>query len=106
MVVGILKNKISKILDVNNIGKNRFSTSINYFIIFLIVFSAIETIFKSKMQHTFGQDFMSSIDTLIYSLFSIKFLLRLYVASEENEEYKGFYGRVKYLFSFTHSSIF
>lgn len=100
MVVGTLKNKISKILDVNNIGKNRFSTSINYFIIFLIVFSAIETIFKSKMQHTFGQDFMSSIDTLIYSLFSIEFLLRLYVASEENEEYKGFYGRVKYLFSF------
>lgn len=99
-MIEVLKRKINKILDVSNIGKNKYSTLVNFFVIFLIVFSAIETIFKSTILNTLGESCILNLDRVIYILFTLEFLLRVFAASEENEIYKGFFGRLKYLFSF------
>ncbi len=99
-MIEVLKRKINKILDVSNIGKNKYSTLVNFFIIFLIVFSAIETIFKSTILNILGESCILNLDRVIYVLFTLEFLLRIFAASEENKIYKGFFGRLKYLFSF------
>ena len=99
-MIEVLKRKINKILDVSNIGKNKYSTLVNFFIIFLIVFSAIETIFKSTILIILGESCILNLDRVIYVLFTLEFLLRIFAASEENKIYKGFFGRLKYLFSF------
>lgn len=100
MKVKNVKEKIFNAIDESRMRESKVSRLINYLILFLIFFSTIETIEGQVIGDVIGKRTLTFIDSLIYLLFSVEFMVRFWVCDVLDEKYRGVSGRLKYLFSF------
>jgi len=76
-------------------------TIADWVIIFLILLSSVEVFLSTfaSISKTYGH-LLRFIDVFTTVVFTIEVTLRIWVADRLNPKYKGFWGRVKYCFSF------
>ena len=94
------KSELKRVFD-DNLHTKQWHNYVDYAIIGLIVISTIE-VFLSTYDHRslrYGR-WLHVVDYATTILFTIEVTLRIWCADLLDEKYKGFWGRVKYCFSF------
>lgn len=94
------KNKLVPVFD-NDLRTRQWENIVDYSIIALIVISTIEVFLSTftTVVDKYG-NILHFIDILTTVIFTIEIILRIWVASKINPNYKGIRGRIKYCFSF------
>lgn len=94
------KQKLNRVFD-NNLETKQWYNYIDYAIIGLIILSTLEVFvstFDGAEQHFGG--LLKFIDIFTTVVFTIEVTLRIWCADLLDPKYKGFWGRVRYCFSF------
>lgn len=93
------KEKMVRVFD-NDLRTKQWQNYVDYVIIGLIVISTL-TVFVSTFDVTPEcEKVLSVIDIVTVIAFTIEVTLRIWVADILDEKYKGFWGRVRYCFTF------
>ena len=95
-----LKHELSRVFD-DNLHTKQWHNFVDYAIIALIIISTLE-VFASTYDvvvERYGK-ILHIIDYTTTIIFTIEVLLRIWCADMLDKKYKGFWGRVRYCFSF------
>jgi voltage-gated potassium channel len=94
------KLKIAEILNEDLIHKNKWTRRVNYFIIIMIIASAIQIILEVDPKYDNWQKLFEWLDILSIGIFSIEYLLRLWTSGVYEARYRGLKGKLRYIYSF------
>lgn len=90
---------IGEILNEKNIKSNIWSAITNFFIVLLIVLNAVQIILEVDPDYSEYNTLFRIIDSVSIGVFSIEYILRFWTSSSIDIRYKGFVGKLRYLFS-------
>lgn len=95
-----LKTKLFKILELKG-PVNPLSKAVNYFLIFLILVGSLSVIIETEpgLPETVLQVLLY-LDYLTVAVFTLEYLLRVWVCTEESRFKHPIWGRLKYIFTF------
>ena len=95
-----LKTELSRVFD-DNLRTKQWQNYVDYAIIGLIVISTIEVFLSTYdgIVERYGK-WLHFIDYFTTIFFTIEVTLRIWCADLLDEKYKGFWGRIRYCFSF------
>ena len=99
MGVKNVKKELARVFD-DNLHTKQWHNYVDYAIIFLIVLSTAEIFISSFHISPSAERLMKIIDWFTQIFFTIEVSLRIWTADEIDPKYKGFWGRVRYCFSF------
>lgn len=95
-----LKQQLARVFD-DNLHTRQWHNWVDYIIIGLIVVSTVEVFLSTfdGIAHRFGA-WLQVVDLFTTIFFTIEVTLRIWCADLIDDKYKGFWGKVKYCFSF------
>ena len=99
MNISKLKKELARVFD-DNLHTKQWHNFFDYVIMGFIVVSIIETFISTFTISEGLEKILLIIDWVVQIFFTIEVSLRIWAASEINPKYKGFWGRIKYCFSF------
>ena len=94
-----LKKGLTRVFD-ENLHTKQWHNYVDYVIIALILLSTAEIFISTFPIPATAEKWMKFIDWFTQIFFTIEVSLRIWTADEIDPKYKGFWGRVKYCFSF------
>lgn len=94
-----LKKGLARVFD-DNLHTKQWHNYVDYAIIGLILLSTAEIFISTFPISATAEKWMKGIDWFTQIFFTIEVSLRIWTADEIDPKYKGFWGRVKYCFSF------
>ena len=95
----IIKKQLAQVFD-NDLRTKQWENYVDYAIIALILLSTISIFISTFNISPSCERILHIFDIVTVFLFTIEVSLRIWAADELNPKYKGFWGRVKYCFSF------
>ena len=93
------KKQLARVFD-NDLRTKQWENYLDYVIIGLIVISTLSVFLSTFEVSPLCERVLHIIDIITVITFTIEVTLRIWAADEINEKYKGFWGRVRYCFSF------
>jgi voltage-gated potassium channel len=93
------KKELARVFD-DNLHTKQWHNYVDYAIICLILLSTAEIFISTFPISATAEKWMKGIDWFTQIFFTIEVSLRIWTADEIDPKYKGFWGRVKYCFSF------
>ena len=93
------KKSLARIFD-NDLRTKKWENYPDYAIIGLIVLSTLSVFISTFNVGPLCEKVLSVIDIVTVITFTIEVTLRIWAADELDEKYKGFWGRVRYCFTF------
>ena len=93
------KKELARVFD-DNLHTKQWHNYVDYAIIGLILLSTAEIFISTFPISATAEKWMKFIDWFTQIFFTIEVSLRIWTADEIDPKYKGFWGRVKYCFSF------
>lgn len=93
------KKGLARVFD-DNLHTKQWHNYVDYAIIGLILLSTAEIFISTFPISATAEKWMKGIDWFTQIFFTIEVSLRIWTADEIDPKYKGFWGRVKYCFSF------
>ena len=93
------KKELARVFD-DNLHTKQWHNYVDYAIIGLILLSTAEIFISTFPISAAAEKWMKGIDWFTQIFFTIEVSLRIWTADEIDPKYKGFWGRVKYCFSF------
>ena len=93
------KKNLARIFD-NDLRTKQWENYPDYAIIGLIVLSTLSVFISTFNVSPLCEKVLSVIDIVTVITFTIEVTLRIWAADELDEKYKGFWGRVRYCFTF------
>ena len=93
------KKQLARIFD-NDLRTKQWENYPDYAIIGLIVLSTLSVFISTFNVSPLCEKVLSVIDIVTVITFTIEVTLRIWAADELDEKYKGFWGRVRYCFTF------
>ena len=93
------KHKLARIFD-NDLRTRQWENYPDYIIIGLIVLSTLSVFISTFNVHPLCEKVLSFIDIVTVIAFTIEVTLRIWAADMLSPKYKGFWGRVRYCFTF------
>lgn len=93
------KKELARVFD-DNLHTKQWHNYVDYAIIGLILLSTAEIFISTFPISASAEKWMKFIDWFTQIFFTIEVSLRIWTADEIDPKYKGFWGRVKYCFSF------
>ena len=93
------KKQLARIFD-NDLRTKQWENYPDYVIIGLIVLSTLSVFISTFNVSPLCEKVLSMIDLVTVIAFTIEVTLRIWAADELDEKYKGFWGRVRYCFTF------
>lgn len=93
------KKGLARVSD-DNLHTKQWHNYVDYAIIGLILLSTAEIFISTFPISATAEKWMKGIDWFTQIFFTIEVSLRIWTADEIDPKYKGFWGRVKYCFSF------
>ncbi len=99
MTVKDFKKNLARVFD-NDLRTRQWENYPDYVIIGLIVISTLSVFISTFNITPFWERVLSVIDIVTVITFTIEVTLRIWTADELDERYKGFWGRVRYCFTF------
>ncbi len=93
------KKELARVFD-DNLHTKQWHNYVDYVIIGLILLSTAEIFISTFPISVKAEKWMKFIDWFTQIFFTIEVTLRIWTADEIDPKYKGFWGRVKYCFSF------
>lgn len=99
MSVREFKKGLARVFD-DNLHTKQWHNYVDYAIVGLILLSTAEIFISTFPISTTTEKWMKGIDWVTQIFFTIEVSLRIWAADELDPKYKGFWGRVKYCFSF------
>lgn len=93
------KKELARVFD-DNLHTKQWHNYVDYAIIGLILLSTAEIFISTFPISATAEKWMKGIDWFTQIFFTIEVSLRIWTADEIDPKYKGFWGRVKYCFSF------
>ena len=93
------KKGLARVFD-DNLHTKQWHNYVDYAIIGLILLSTAEIFISTFPISVTAEKWMKGIDWFTQIFFTIEVSLRIWTADEIDPKYKGFWGRVKYCFSF------
>ena len=97
--VAKFKKQLARVFD-SDLRTKQWENIVDYVIIGLIVISTLSVFISTFEVSPLCERILHIIDTITVITFTIEVTLRIWAADELDEKYKGFWGRVKYCFSF------
>ena len=94
-----IKKQLARIFD-NDLRTKQWENIPDYVIIALIVISTLSVFLATFNMGPLCEKVLSVIDIVTVIAFTIEVTLRIWVADMLDEKYKGFWGRVRYCFTF------
>lgn len=94
-----IKKQLARVFD-NDLRTKQWENIPDYIIIGLIVLSTLSVFISTFDISPLCQRILHIIDIVTVVIFTIEVSLRIWVADEINSKYNGFWGRVRYCFSF------
>ena len=99
MTVKEFKKSLAQVFD-DNLQTRQWHNYVDYAIIFLILLSTAEIFISTFPISPTAEKWMKGIDWFTQIFFTIEVSLRIWTADELDPRYNGFWGRVRYCFSF------
>ena len=93
------KKGLARVFD-DNLHTKQWHNYVDYVIIALILLSTAEIFISTFPISATAEKWMKGIDWFTQIFFTIEVSLRIWTADEIDPKYKGFWGRVRYCFSF------
>ncbi len=95
-----LKQELARVFD-DNLRTKQWQNWVDYAIIGLIIISTVEVFLSTfdSVASRYG-DWLRAVDLFTTVFFTIEVTLRIWCADLIDPKYKGFWGRVRYCFSF------
>ena len=93
------KKELARVFD-DNLHTRQWHNYVDYAIIGLILLSTAEIFISTFPLSARAEKWMKGIDWFTQIFFTIEVSLRIWTADEIDPKYKGFWGRVRYCFSF------
>ena len=93
------KKQLARIFD-NDMRTKQWENYPDYAIIGLIVLSTLSVFISTFNVGPLCEKVLSVVDIVTVIAFTIEVSLRIWAADELNEKYKGFWGRIRYCFTF------
>ena len=93
------KKQLARVFD-NDLRTKQWENIPDYIIIGLIVLSTLSIFISTFDVSPLCQQILHIIDLVTVVIFTVEVSLRIWVADELDPKYKGFWGRVRYCFSF------
>ena len=93
------KKQLARVFD-SNLRTKQWENYVDYAIIGLICLSTLSVFISTFEVSPLCERVLQIIDIVTVIAFTIEVTLRIWAADEFDEEYKGFWGRVKYCFTF------
>ncbi len=93
------KKQLARVFD-NDLRTKQWENIPDYIIIGLIVLSTLSVFISTFDVSPLCQQILHIIDLVTVVIFTVEVSLRIWVADELDPKYKGFWGRVRYCFSF------
>ena len=93
------KKKLARVFD-NDLKTRQWSNLLDYTIIGLIILSTLAVFISTFNVSPAVEKLLHIVDMVTVVAFTIEVTLRIWVADEIDARYKGFWGRVKYCFTF------
>ena len=93
------KKQLARVFD-SDLRTNQWENIVDYVIIGLIIISTLSVFISTFEVSPLCERILNIIDTITVIAFTIEVSLRIWAADELDEKYKGFWGRIKYCFSF------
>lgn len=93
------KEQMARVFD-NDLRTKQWENYVDYVIIALIVLSTLSVFISTFNVSPLCEKVLSVIDIVTVIAFTIEVTLRIWVADMLDEKYKGFWGRVRYCFTF------
>lgn len=94
-----MKKLLIEIFD-DHIFASRVSYIVNIILIFLILASSLEIILNSDPDFKKYAYWFNAIDTITTLIFTVEILCRIALAGYIHKKYRGFWGKIRYIFSF------
>ena len=99
MTIRDFKKNLARVFD-NDLRTRQWENYPDYVIIGLIVISTLSVFISTFNITPFWERVLSVIDIVTVITFTIEVTLRIWTADELDERYKGFWGRIRYCFTF------
>lgn len=99
VVMRQFKKQLARIFD-NDLRTRQWENYVDYAIIILILISTISIFVSTFELSPQWERIIQIIDIVTTIVFTIEVSLRIWAADELNPKYKGFWGRVRYCFTF------
>lgn len=99
MTTQTFKKELARVFD-DNLHTKQWHNYVDYAIIGLILLSTAEIFISTFHISAATEKWMRGIDWFTQIFFTIEVSLRIWTADEIDPKYKGFWGRVRYCFSF------
>ena len=99
LVMRQFKKQLARIFD-NDLRTRQWENYVDYAIIILILISTISIFISTFELSPQWERIIQIIDIVTTIVFTIEVSLRIWAADELNPKYKGFWGRVRYCFTF------
>lgn len=99
VVMRQFKKQLARIFD-NDLRTKQWENYVDYAIIILILISTISIFISTFELSPQWERIIQIIDIVTTIVFTIEVSLRIWAADELNPKYKGFWGRVRYCFTF------
>ncbi len=99
LVMRQFKKQLARIFD-NDLRTRQWENYVDYAIIILILISTISIFVSTFELSPQWERIIQIIDIVTTIVFTIEVSLRIWAADELNPKYKGFWGRVRYCFTF------
>lgn len=96
---GKFKQQLARVFD-NDLRTKQWENYVDYAIIGLIVISTLSVFISTFEVSPLCERVLHIIDLVTVVAFTIEVSLRIWAADEINPKYKGFWGRVRYCFTF------
>ena len=93
------KKSLARVFD-NNLRTKQWHNIIDYVIIGLIILSTLSIFLSTFDLPPVWEGILQVVDIFTVIIFTIEVSLRIWAADEIDPKYKGFWGRIKYCFSF------
>ena len=93
------KKKLSRVFD-NDLRTKQWENYVDYLIIGLILLSTVSVFISTFDISPQCERLLHAIDLITVIIFTIEISLRIWVADEIDPKYKGFWGRIRYCFTF------
>lgn len=93
------KKKLSRVFD-NDLRTKQWENYVDYLIIGLILLSTVSVFISTFDISPRCERLLHAIDLITVIIFTIEISLRIWVADEIDPKYKGFWGRIRYCFTF------
>ena len=94
-----LRLGLARVFD-DNLHTRQWHNVVDYLIIGLILLSTFEVFLSTFDLPPQVVEWMYWIDHITLVIFTIEVILRIWVADLSDDKYRGFWGRVRYCFSF------